>query len=69
MMRWGLIGSLVKRAAGILVTCLMLLMLADGVAQMADFVENWPERLSQFVDELLSHPRDLGPRRNIELGR
>jgi hypothetical protein len=69
MMRWILIGSLVKRAAQVVVTCLMVLMLAGGVVEMADLVQNWPDRLSQFVDELLSHPKDFGYRRGIGLGR
>jgi len=69
MRRWILIGSLLKRAAGVLVACLIVLMLADSVVQMAAFVQNWPERLSQFVDELLSHPKDFGFRRSIGLGR
>jgi hypothetical protein len=69
MMRWILIGSLLKRAAQVLATCLMVLVLANGVVEMADLVQNWPERLSQFVDELLSHPKDFGYRRGIGLGR
>ena len=67
MMRWIVIGSLVKRAAQVLVTCLIVLMLADGVVQMAEFAHNWPERLSQFVEELLNQRYEFGSRRMIEL--
>ena len=67
MVRWILIGSLVKRAAQVLVTCLIVLMLADGVVQMVEFGHNWPERLSQFVEELLNQRYEFSSRRMIEL--
>jgi hypothetical protein len=67
MMRWILIGSLVKRVAQVLVTCLLVLMLADGLVQMVEFGHNWPERLSQFVEELLNQRYEFSSRRMIEL--
>jgi hypothetical protein len=67
MVRWIVIGSLVKRAAQVLVTCLIVLMLADGVVQMVEFGHNWPELLSQFVEELLNQRYEFSSRRMIEL--
>ena len=69
MMRWILIGIVLKRVAQLLVVSLGLLMIGTGVAEKATLFENWPERVPQLLEKLLSPGYDFGYRRSIGLGR
>lgn len=58
-----------KGVAEVLIVCLIVLALAASVVQAGELLQNWPERVSQFVDELLNQGYDFGSRRMIGLGR
>lgn len=69
MMRWILIGIVLKRVVQLLAVGLVLLMLGTGVAETATLFENWPERVPQLLEKLLNPGYDFGFRWAIGLGR
>lgn len=69
MMRWILIGIVLKRVAQLLAVGLVLLTLGAGVAETTTLFEDWPERVPQLLEKLLNPGYDFGFRRAIGLGR
>jgi hypothetical protein len=65
MKRWGLIGYLLKRAAQLLALGVLLLMFGAWVVDVARVLENWPERLPQFLERQFDIGPDFGARRML----